>query len=53
MYPGDKILDVLNRNHRVGNDLIADVDDQDADVLIDGVTSGMTSFYLYINISIA
>ena len=40
-YPGEEILSVLSRNRRVGENLIADVIDQSADILIDGVTSGM------------
>ena len=40
-YPSAQILAVLSRNRRIGEDLIADVIDQSADKLIDGVTSGM------------
>ena len=36
----DEILELLNTNRRASNDLVADVLDQSADNLIDGVTSG-------------
>ena len=36
----DKILGLLNTNRRASNDLVAEVLDQSADNLIDGVTSG-------------
>ena len=39
-YPAKKIVALLNVNRRVGADLIADVVDQSADNLIDGVTAG-------------
>ena len=39
-YHGDEILSQLSQNRRVGSNLIVDVIDQDADELIDGVTSG-------------
>ena len=40
----DEILELLNTNRRASNDLVADVLDQSADNLIDGVTSGKTNF---------
>jgi len=39
-YPAKKIMALLNVNRRVGADLIADVVDQSADNLVDGVTAG-------------
>ena len=50
-YPAKKIVALLNVNRRVGADLIADVVDQSADNLIDGVTAGeKNSKYLLISI---
>ena len=40
----DEILELLNTNRRASNDLVADVLDQSADNLIDGVTSGKINF---------
>ena len=40
----DEILELLNTNRRASNDLVADVLDQSADNLIDGVTSGKLNF---------
>jgi hypothetical protein len=39
-YPREEIVTLLSVNRRVGADLIADVVDQSADNLIDGVTAG-------------
>ena len=36
-----EILGLLSTNRRASNDLVADVLDQSADNLVDGVTSGM------------
>ncbi len=44
-YHGEEILSLLSQNRRVGSNLIADVTDQDADALIDGVTSAQESKY--------
>ena len=44
-YPSGEILNVLSRNVRVGTDLVADVMDQSADNLIDGVTSAQENKY--------
>ncbi len=46
-YPGESILSVLSRNRRVGSDLVADVIDQSADSLIDGVTSAQENSYTF------
>ena len=46
-YPSGEILSLLNRNIRVGNDLVADVMDQSADNLIDGVTSAQENKYTF------
>ena len=48
-YPAKKIVALLNVNCRVGADLIADVVDQSADNLIDGVTAGETKFKMSID----
>ena len=40
----DESLELLNTNRRASNDLVADVLDQSADNLIDGVTSGKINF---------
>ena len=48
-YPAKKIVALLNVNRRVGADLIADVVDQSADDLIDGVTAGETKFKISID----
>ena len=37
-------MSLLSRNRRIGNDLIADVVDQSADLLVDGVTAGKTHY---------
>jgi len=34
-------MNLLSKNRRFGADLIADVSDQNADNLVDGVTSGI------------
>ena len=47
-YPKQEIIALLSgRNRRVGNDLIADVLDQSADQLIDGVTSAQENAYTF------
>ena len=47
-YPKEQIVGLLSgRNRRVGNDLIADVLDQSADELIDGVTSAQENRYTF------
>lgn len=46
-YPSREILTLLSRNVRVGNDLVADVMDQSADNLIDGVTSAQENKYTF------
>ena len=43
-YPVKKIMALLNVNRRVGADLIADVVDQSADSLVDGVTAGKSRY---------
>ena len=47
-YPKQQIVGLLSgRNRRVGTDLIADVLDQSADELIDGVTSAQENRYTF------
>ena len=47
-YPKEQIVGLLSgRNRRVGTDLIADVLDQSADQLIDGVTSAQENRYTF------
>lgn len=47
-YPKEQIIALLSgRNRRVGTDLIADVLDQSADELIDGVTSAQENRYTF------
>ena len=47
-YPKEQIVGLLSgRNRRVGTDLIADVLDQSADELIDGVTSAQENRYTF------
>ena len=47
-YPKEEIISLLSgRNRRVGTDLIADVLDQSADNLIDGVTSAQENRYTF------
>ena len=46
-YPSEEIIGLLNRNRRVGNDLVAEVAGQSADDLIDGVTSAQENQYTY------
>ena len=45
-----EILGLLSTNRRASNDLVADVLDQSADNLVDGVTSGMLYIkYIFTN----
>ena len=45
-----EILGLLSTNRRASNDLVADVLDQSADNLVDGVTSGMLCIkYIFTN----
>ena len=47
-YPKEEIIALLSgRNRRVGTDLVADVLDQSADQLIDGVTSAQENRYTF------
>lgn len=46
-HSSKSILAVLGRNHRIGDDLVADVIDQSADNLIDGVTSAQENTYTF------
>ncbi|TRY80411.1 hypothetical protein TCAL_16787 [Tigriopus californicus] len=46
-YPSEQILGLLDRNRRIGADLVADVIDQSADNLIDGVTSAQENSYTF------
>ena len=42
----NEIMSLLSVNRRIGADLIADVVDQSADNLVDGVTAGMYTHLL-------
>ena len=46
-YPSQQIISLLNSNRRAGSDLVAEVIDQSADELIDGVTSSQENAYTY------
>lgn len=46
-YPRDEIVQLLNHNRRVGADLVADVLDQSADNLVDGVTAAQENRYTF------
>jgi len=46
-YPKNEIMSLLSVNRRVGADLIADVVDQSADNLVDGVTAAQENRYTF------
>jgi len=46
-YPSNEIMSLLSVNRRVGADLIADVVDQSADNLVDGVTAAQENRYTF------